>query len=1277
MKRVKGFILVLVLLAVLWLPSALAGAADVVKFTDPVLETLVRKQMGKMEGDITVADAEAVTELSLNRIAEGDPAIRDISGLAAFKNLFKLSLCDNEITDVSALEGMEGLKLLDLGGNQVRDLSPLSKLPLEFLALWDNGVTDISALAPIETLNNLMLNVNQITDFSPLQNLKNLQVLYVSGNATLDYSALQPIFGQLKERDFEILTTPFDPAEVIQFGDAVLERKVREALQKPEGDVTAGDAAMLEWLNADSDPNAPDSERIHDISALRYFVNLSGLMLNGNAISDISALEGLTKLQTLWLLSSPLNDVGQLAGFTKMTRLGFDARMQDVSFIGNMPDLEELRIDGLRELPADLPGLPHLNIFCSLGGEISDISLLAQCPLLTVVDLSWNLVSDVSPLKDLPLTDLYLAGNPVADYSPLKTIYPNLVGRDFEVYDLAMPENPDAAIAFSDPVLEQRIREAIGKPGGTVTAGDAAQVTELRLGNEWQEQIPADIQITNLEGIESFINLRKLDLSFHAIHEIGAISTLTGLRELNLGGCGVTDITPLEGLVNLESLTLFGNPISDIRPLTGLTNLRSLHLGGVQLPDIGLLAGLIKLGSLYMGGCGIEDISPLAGMTNMYSLELSDNRISDLRPLSGMTNLHILRLNNNPIPDYSPIAELYTRLEEKDFELGQSNAALIPLKPEDPDAVVEIGDAALELLLREATGVADRPLTQKDLCSIGKFFWQADSPDRLVFDISALKYCLNLEGAQFIGAGISDLSPLSGLTKLRVLVIDNAMVSDLTPLAGITTLQYLELANNHISDLSPLAALSQLSGLDVSGNEISDFSPLYGLQNLNKLKINYNPAKDVSGLADIAGRLKEKDFDPGQPLEKKPDWDGGNGGDDRSDWLQPENPDAVVEFNDPVFESRVRELMGIPEGKITARDAAAVDRLDFNMQWQENIPDDTRIHNLKGIEYFINLKELNLNFHAVSDIGMLPALTRLENLDFGSNGYGDLSIFASMPKLRRLVLFGNEISDVSPLAGLTQLNYLQIEHNQIADISALAGMPELKTLDVQDNRIADFSPLYGLTNLETLRINFNATRDASGLRDIAGRLQEKDFDPDQPLEPGSAGFTDRLQPKNPDKVIAFGDKVFERRVREAMNVPDGDITAGMAAQVDTLDLGNEWQETFPKGSQFSDISGIQYFINLSSLNIAWNKVEDIGRLSKLTHLEYLHAFGNRITDLTPLATLTNLVNLNLGGNKISKIGTLAKLVNLKELYLDGNPIKNYAPLKDIYPQLEQADFKLE
>ncbi len=844
MRRMTSLLLALLLLSL----CAMAEAPEVITFTDPVLEEMVRKQMGRPEGGITAAEAETVMDLFMNREEDGDPAIRDISSLAPFVNLSHLSLIGHEIEDIGVLENMWNLKMLDLGGNRVTDLSPLSKLPLEVLAVWGNGVTDVSALAPIETLNNLMLNDNRIADFSPIAHLTNLQYLYVRCNATDDYSALEGIYPGLKECDFDVMTTPFDKSEVIRFNDPVLEQRVRDALNIHDRGVTAGDAALLKDLKADADQNAPEESRIHDVSALKFFVNLETLSLNNSAAADISALTGLEKLKALWMLGGPPLDLQPIAGMTRMVWLGINGNMQDVDFIDNMPELESLRIDGLRNIPAGLPALHKLRDFVSLGGELMDISLLSQVPTLEVVDLSWNLVSDVTPLANLPLRELYLAGCPVEDYSPLKDLYPNLTGRSFEIYDLAEPGNPDETITFPDPVLERKARKALGKPEGDITAGDAAKITRLDIQNEWQPQIPDDVTVRDIRGFEYFINLRELDAGFNDISDLAPLAGLSELRRLNLGGNSVRDISLLTRLNNLEELTLWGNSIRDVSSLSGLTSLRSLNIGGLSVNDIAPLAGLTNIDHLYAGACGIEDISPLAGMNKMYRLELSDNYITDLTPLAGMTSLIMLKLANNPVLDYSPIQALYPQLQEKDFELGQVFDVDIPLKPEDPDAEVPVSDAGLEAILREATGVTDRALTQKDLCTIGKLVPGDQSLWENVSDLSPLRYCLNMEGIVIDRSQVSDLSPLSELTKLRGIRIDNSLVSDLSPLAGLPSLTMVEFPRNQIEDISALATLPGLETAELIDNRIADFSPLQDLKNLVDLYIQWNGAQDASVL---------------------------------------------------------------------------------------------------------------------------------------------------------------------------------------------------------------------------------------------------------------------------------------------------------------------------------------------------------------------------------------------------------------------------------------------
>lgn len=102
----------------------------------------------------------------------------------------------------------------------------------------------------------------------------------------------------------------------------------------------------------------------------------------------------------------------------------------------------------------------------------------------------------------------------------------------------------------------------------------------------------------------------------------------------------------------------------------------------------------------------------------------------------------------------------------------------------------------------------------------------------------ALKYCTDVVymdfGHNYI---LSDISFVSYMPNLKVVILGDSYVSDLTPLASCQNLQWLELVNcNHVTDLSPLANCTELRGLNISYTfSIDDLSPLYGLQKLERL----------------------------------------------------------------------------------------------------------------------------------------------------------------------------------------------------------------------------------------------------------------------------------------------------------------------------------------------------------------------------------------------------------------------------------------------------------
>jgi hypothetical protein len=141
--------------------------------------------------------------------------------------------------------------------------------------------------------------------------------------------------------------------------------------------------------------------------------------------------------------------------------------------------------------------------------------------------------------------------------------------------------------------------------------------------------------------------------------------------------------------------------------------------------------------------------------------------------------------------------------------------------------------------------------------------------DTQVSDLSPLSGLSGLTGLSLDNALVSDLSPLSGLSGLRQLWLDNTQVSDLSPVSGLSGLTLLSLENTQVSDLSPVAGLSALEWLSLSNTQVSDLSPVSGLSGLKQLFLGELRSLDASMLS----HLKHLTILGGRaPREGKPRW---------------------------------------------------------------------------------------------------------------------------------------------------------------------------------------------------------------------------------------------------------------------------------------------------------------------------------------------------------------------------------------------------------------------
>ncbi len=394
----------------------------------------------------------------------------------------------------------------------------------------------------------------------------------------------------------------------VEIPDFVLERRIREALDKPEGEITQADMDSLITLNAQGRPNhrgttnSPEDPRtrIIDLDGLELARNLTSLILSHNSITDLSPLKGLANLTDLDLTANPFSDFNQLSELISLKTLTLPSEnLGDVSFF------------------SELKTLTSLTIF---NGGISDLSPFSQLSGLTSLTLVSNPVSDLSPLRGLTsLTHLSISAAEIRDLSALS-----------ELTSLTLLS------LFNNEISDL-----------TPLSGLSSLSKLYLIANN----------ITDLNPIADLVSLTELDLTSNSISDLSPISNMKELRLLRVGSTEITDLSPLSGLTALEELTLWFSPGIDLSPLSGLSELTTLSLGG-QISDLSFLNGLTKLIKLELSRNLISDLNPLRNLTSLTELILDRNLVNNLSPLSSLTALNILNLDFNKISDLSPLAGL-------------------------------------------------------------------------------------------------------------------------------------------------------------------------------------------------------------------------------------------------------------------------------------------------------------------------------------------------------------------------------------------------------------------------------------------------------------------------------------------------------------------------------------------------------------------------------------------------------------------------------------------
>ena len=368
-----------------------------------------------------------------------------------------------------------------------------------------------------------------------------------------------------------------------------------------------------------------------------------------------------------------------------------------------------------------------------------------------------------------------------------------------------------------------------------------------------------------------------------------------------------------------------------------------------------------------------DDLSSFVG--SYVTLDASNSHIKN--------DVHFIRWyqnQNNPesvtllgVSDYYPINnivfhvegkyEFYLEIEDKQGEFYMDT---LVIDVEQRQHCV-IGDIALEGMIRYTLKYPEGPLNELKLTELDSLQNNYINSDRIE-NFEGIQFCAELSYLHLLGLKVTDISPISSLTKLKNFDYNQShCLENITPLTGLTSLEYLVLHSNNISNIEPLRNLINLKELDLDFNPITDISPLQGLYNLEILHMcsdgpYADKLSDISPLSSLTA-LKELRL----PYQ------------------------AISDI------SPLNNLTGLEKLRIYSNNITDISSLaDLDNLIYLNV-DRNSIQSLSGIKYLDNLASLSAKSNIISDISDLEFTRNLKSYGLSYNNITNIEPLIKNP----------------------------------------------------------------------------------------------------------------------------------------------------------------------------------------------------------------------------------------------------------------------------------------
>ncbi len=168
--------------------------------------------------------------------------------------------------------------------------------------------------------------------------------------------------------------------------------------------------------------------------------------------------------------------------------------------------------------------------------------------------------------------------------------------------------------------------------------------------------------ISNLEGIQYFINIQFLHANTNSISTLPSLSALTKIETLDLKDNMLTTLPSLSSLTLLEKLFIANNQLTKLPHLTNNLNLVQLIAFSNKLDSLPPLNHLAALNKIDVGNNKLKKLPLMNNLVQMEQMLVWDNFLDSLPDLKNYPKLWRLNAGGNNL-QYTPDFSLNPRMK--------------------------------------------------------------------------------------------------------------------------------------------------------------------------------------------------------------------------------------------------------------------------------------------------------------------------------------------------------------------------------------------------------------------------------------------------------------------------------------------------------------------------------------------------------------------------------------------------------------------------------------